>query len=77
MLTASKGQDVERHGDGAGAGGTRRWVSGRVKDGTKQALSFSSWTFDAYYRDGFMILRDLLTHSNESHKIATLQEGDL
>lgn len=41
MLTASKGQDVERHGDGAGAGGTRRWVSGRVKDGTKRALSLA------------------------------------
>lgn len=38
-----KGQGAERHRDGAAAGGSRGWVSGRVKDGTKQAASFISW----------------------------------
>ena len=57
LLTDSKGQDCERHGDGAAVGGTRRWACRRVKDGTKQASSFISWTFDAYYWGSFVILR--------------------
>lgn len=77
LLTASKGQDGERHGDGAAAGGTRRWASGRVKDTTKQPSSFISRTFDAYCRGGFVILRSVVTRSNEAHKITTVQEGDL
>lgn len=44
MLAAPKGQDGEWHRDGAAAGATRGWVLGRVKDGTKQASSFISWT---------------------------------
>lgn len=51
LLTASKGQD------GAAAGGTRRWASGRVKDRTKKLVSFISRTFDAYCRGGFVTLR--------------------
>lgn len=47
LLTASTGQDGERHGDGATAGGTGRWVARRIEDGTKEASSFTSWTFAA------------------------------
>lgn len=41
----------EREGPGVGVGG-----QGGVKDGTKRASSFISWTFGAYYRatEGFI-----------------------